>query len=129
MKKQRDHSNQKTAKRKAASVESDILEALGEFTEALKNGDVARRLTCRQIQLDLEPAVYDPQLVKKTRRLLKVSQTLFARFLGVSPQTVRSWEQGINTPSLMACRFMDEIRHSPDYWIKRLQAAVITEAG
>jgi putative transcriptional regulator len=114
---------------KGDSVESEILEALSEFTDALKKGDVAQRFTCRQIKLDLKPASYSPELVKTTRKLLKVSQTLFARFLGVSPKTVRSWEQGINTPSPMASRFMDEIRRSPDYWTERLREAVIMEAS
>ena len=112
-----------------ASVENDILEALSEFTEALKKGEVSKRFTCRQIKLDLKPTLYSPELVKTTRKLLKVSQSLFARFLGISPKTVRSWEQGINTPSPIACRFMDEIRRSPDYWTERLRESVVTAAG
>ncbi|MHB1422792.1 MAG: helix-turn-helix domain-containing protein [Gemmataceae bacterium] len=105
------------------------MEALSEFTDALKKGEVSTYFTCRQINLDLKPTPYNPELVKTTRQLLKVSQTLFARFLGVSPKTVRSWEQGINTPSPMACRFMDEIRRSPAYWMERLREVVVTKAG
>jgi putative transcriptional regulator len=129
MRKHRIDPNRNAAEVKDTSVESEILEALGEFTDALKKGEVTRLLTCRQVKLDLKPAVYGPELVKKTRRLLKVSQALFARFLGVSPKTVRSWEQGINTPSPMACRFMDEIRRAPDYWIERLRGAVVQGVG
>jgi putative transcriptional regulator len=127
MSKQPNYARQKTAK--DISVESEILEALSEFTEALERGEVGKRFTCRQIKLDLKPTPYSPELVKATRQLLRVSQTLFARFLGVSPKTVRSWEQGVNTPSPMACRFMDEIRRSPRYWIERLREAVVTKAG
>lgn len=111
------------------SVEDEILEALSEFTDALKKGEVSKRFTCRQLKLDLNTTSYSPELVKTTRRLLKVSQTLFARFLGVSPKTVRSWEQGINTPSSMARRFMDEIRRSPGYWMERLRESAVTQAG
>lgn len=114
---------------KDVSVESQILEALSEFTDALKKGEVSKRFTCRQIKLDLRPTSYNPELVKTTRQLLKISQTLFAHFLGVSPKTVRSWEQGINRPSPMACRFMDEIRRFPRYWVERLKEAVVTKAG
>src|SRR4051794_17473009 len=49
------------------------------------------------------------------------SQAVFARFLGVSRNTVRSWEQGVNAPSTMACRFLDEIRLNPAYWQQRLR--------
>jgi DNA-binding transcriptional regulator YiaG len=45
--------------------------------------------------------------------------------MGVAPNTVRSWEQGINTPENIACRLMDEFRHAPDYWKKRLRQSVV----
>lgn len=108
-----------------SEVESEILEALTEFTDALKKGEVRQRFTCRQVQLKLETAPYRPELVKKTRKVLGVSQALFARFLGVSPKTVRAWEQGINTPHPMACRFMDEIRHTPEHWTERLRQLTV----
>jgi hypothetical protein len=31
----------------------------------------------------------------------------------------------VNTPSAMACRFMDEIRRSPDHWRKRLRQVTV----
>ena len=108
------------------TVESEILEALTEFTDALEKGEVPQRLTCRQVRLNLDPTRHSPELVKKTRNLLGVSQVLFARFLGVSPKTVRAWEQDVNTPPPMACRFMDEIRRQPEYWITRLREAIVT---
>ena len=108
------------------SVENEILEALAEFTDTLEKGEVTRRLTCRQVKLNLEPSRYSPQLVMKTRKVLGVSQPLFARFLGVSPKTVRSWEQGVNPPSPMACRFMDEIRRTPAHWAARLREVAVT---
>ena len=112
--------------RRRQSVENDILEALAEFTGALEKGEVLQRLTCRQVKLNLEPSPYSPQLVKGTRKVLGVSQPLFARFLGVSAKTVRSWEQGINTPSPMARRFMDEIRQTPSHWADRLREVAVT---
>ena len=45
-------------------------------------------------------------------------------FLGVSVKTVQAWEQGLQTPPKMACRFMDEIRHDPEHWIERLKEAI-----
>lgn len=114
--------NGETAKR---SVESEILEALADFTDALKKGDVSTQFTCRQVRLELEPTPYNPELIKKTRKILGVSQRLFAHFLGVSPKTVRAWEQGVNTPHPMARRFMDEIRQAPDHWTKRLRQLAV----
>jgi putative transcriptional regulator len=106
------------------SVENEILAALNSFTDALEKGEVSQRFTCRQIRLNLESSAYSPNLVRQTRRKLGLSQALFARFLGVSVKTVRAWEQGINTPQPMACRFMDEIRQAPGYWLQRLKESV-----
>ncbi len=103
------------------SVGKKIIGRLKEFTEALESKEViSNRFTCHKVMLDLKTADYDSVLVKKTRHLLRVSQALFAQFLGVSLNTVRAWEQGANQPSEMACRFMDEIRLNPKYWNERL---------
>jgi putative transcriptional regulator len=107
------------------SVENEILEALTDFTDALEKQEVTKRFSCRQIKLNLVPTLYDPDLVKATRKVLGISQSLFARFLGVSPKTVRAWEQGINVPHKMACRFMDEIRQNPRFWANRLREVAV----
>lgn len=111
---------------KRASVADRILQRLQGFTEALERGvPISGKFTCRQIELDLKPTPYDPKLVKETRRLLGVSQAVFAQLLGVSAKTVRAWEQGVNPPKRMACRFMDEIRRDRKYWIERLKEAAV----
>ncbi len=103
------------------SLELEILESLASFTDALKKGNVTQRFTCRQIKLNLPSTTYGPKLVKQTRTALGVSQPLFAQFLGVSPNAIRAWEQGVNPPPPIACRFMDEMRRSPSFWIQRLR--------
>jgi putative transcriptional regulator len=105
-----------------ASVGTRIIQGLEEFAETLeREKSVAEKFNCRVVELDLQPASYSSELVKKTRKLLSASQSVFARFLGVSVNTVRAWEQGVNIPKDVACRFMDEIRINPAYWRKRLQ--------
>src|SRR6516165_8483256 len=92
------------------SVGTRIVAGLQEFVDDLEKGEpLHEHFTCRQIRLNLEPTSYSPRRVKETRALLGASQAIFARFLGVSVQTIRAWEQGVNTPNGMACRFMDEI--------------------
>ena|SRR5581483_7695425 len=106
------------------SVGARIVRGLQELVESLeKKEPIAEKFNFRRIELDLKPTTYDAALVKKTRELVGVSQAVLARLLGVSVRSVRSWEQGINTPSDIACRFMDEIRRDPAYWIERLKSA------
>lgn len=116
----------KTSIPRKRSVGSRIIERLEGFKNALQSGQkISERFTCRKVVLDLEPMPYGPEQVKQTRHLLNASQTLFAKFLGVSASTVRAWEHGTSVPSAMACRFLDEIRRDPEHWIERLKSAVV----
>ena len=90
--------------------------------------DIAQKYTCRQIVLDLNPTEFTAERVLQSRKVLGLSQVLFAKFLGVSPKTVRAWEQGTNPPQGIACRVMDEILHDPAYWRNRLSQMVRTKA-
>ena len=110
------------------SVAGRIVSRLTAFTKALESDAVVSdKFTVRTIRLNLQPTSYDPAAVRKTRDLLKLSQPLFAKFLGVAVQTVRAWEQGDNIPSDMACRFLDEINRDPAYWQRRLQSAAVAQ--
>ena len=110
------------------SVAQRLIQGLQEFTEALEQGeDITKKFRCHTVRVDLAPQPYDAKKVKHVRNLLDASQTMFALLLGVSVKTVRAWEQGINSPSDIACRFMDEIQRDPAYWIKRLQEAVVVK--
>lgn len=111
-----------------ASVGREIADRVKEFAEALSAGQpVSEQFTCRRVVLDLNPTLYDPDLVRETRKILGASQAMFAKFLGVKTRTVQHWEQGLVTPSDMACRFMDEIRSNPAYWLERFKGAIISK--
>ncbi|OAI41300.1 hypothetical protein AYO40_03330 [Planctomycetaceae bacterium SCGC AG-212-D15] len=111
------------------SVGDRIVQRLQGFTEALENKEVIQeRFTCRRIELNLNPTPYKPAKVKKTRKLLGASQAVFAKFIGVSLNTVRAWEQGINPPNNMACRLMDEIQRNPAYFIERLRECAVQKS-
>lgn len=118
---------------KRSSVASDILEGLTLVAKTLENRRAGvrpaealrRHFTVRQIKLDLKPKAYVARDVKLVRKKLGASQAVFAQLLGVSTNTVRAWEQGVNPPTRMASRFMDEIRLHPNYWLGRLREAAI----
>jgi len=106
-------------------VGQQIIESLQEFVEALQTGADLETFTCRRVEVAVQRPVYDGETVQETRKQMRASQAVFARFLGVSVQTVRAWEQGENVPSDIAKRFMDEIRHNPDYWRTRLREVIV----
>jgi putative transcriptional regulator len=111
--------------RRRSDVGAEILEALEEVREALKSGDpLEERFTVRSFRFDFSARDYRPDDVRSVRRLLGLSQPLFADFLGVDASTVRSWEQGTRPPSSIARRFMDEINADPGYWRGRLRNSI-----
>jgi putative transcriptional regulator len=100
-----------------------ILASLHEVLDATKaGGPIEDRLTVREVRLDLAPRPYAGPDVKRVRDQMKLSQAVFAMFLGVSPQTVKAWEQGQREPSDMARRFLEEIEAAPDHWKERLES-------
>ena len=110
----------------ARSLAEEIVDELDEFAAAVARGQqLATKFNCRTVAVDFGTPAYDGGLVKKTRAVLGASQAIFAQLLGVSPKTVRAWEQGVNVPHEASCRLMDEVRRDPAYWRKRLSDAIV----
>jgi putative transcriptional regulator len=108
------------------SVGQLLADGFTELATDLKSGkDISKKFTCHKVSLDLQPQSYSPNQVKKTRKVLGVSQALFAKFLGFSLNAVRAWEQGINQPPESACRMMDEIHFNPSYWQARIKGMIV----
>src|SRR5579862_3336473 len=93
---------------------SQMVGDLKKLNEVIARGDsVCDHFTCSRVILNLQPRDYKPEMVKEIRRILRMSQPVFAQFLGVSASAVKSWEQGANPVPGVACRFFDEIRQKP----------------
>lgn len=105
-----------------SAADLEIIGGLTDFRDALRDkSPIEKQFTVRTVELTLRTREYDAHEVQRTRKLLKLSQPLFAQLLGVSVNTVRSWEHGLKPPSPIACRFLDEINISPDHWRERLR--------
>ena len=100
----------------------ELIGGLRELSDSLKRKErLSDEFTCHTIVLDFQPTQYNAASVKKVRKLLGASQSIFSRFLGVTVKTVQSSEQRQSTPRDVACRFLDEIRADRDYWLSRLR--------
>ena len=106
-----------------------IVAAFEEAIEAMRSGEPPeQRFTVRTYKADFAPRDYGPDDVRRVRGSLGMSQAVFARFLGVDANTVRSWEQGNRPPSAIARRFMSEIEGDPDYWRRRIVRHAVDDA-
>ena len=104
---------------------AEMLAGLSAFCDALESGEpIDKRYTLRTISFDLQPTAYGADDVRRVRRILKASQALLAKFLGVSVKAVRAREQETRRVPPIACRFMDEIVANPSLWTRRIQQSV-----
>ena len=65
----------------------------------------------------------EPIHVKEIRQKLHVSQSQFAHFIGVSPATLRNWEQGRTYPDGAARALLIIASKRPDAVLEALRAA------
>ena len=84
-----------------------------EIKDALypKRGTVDKRYKIVSIE---KPKAWSRSEIKKLRKQLQLSQSLFAEALGVSLSTVVSWENKRTIPSPLACRVFDILSRYPD---------------
>ena len=89
--------------------------------EAMTDADIARAVAADP---DAAPLLTDEQLARMrpvwpndiaaTRRRLGLSQTEFAAWFGISPGTLRNWEQGRRVPEGPARILLRVIERDPD---------------
>lgn len=93
----------------------ELIESVRQAHHAVTSGDWSS-LRLREVEVPA-PDEYGPRQVRAVRDSLAVTQRTFARLLGVSPELVEHWEQGIRRPSLLARRLLDQIRHDPGAYL------------
>lgn len=130
-----DRMNRNSATERSAHAEklspagSKIVAAFNEAIEAMRSGEPwEKRFSVSNYKVDFKCRAYGPDDVRRVRGLLGMSQVFFARFLGVDPNTVRSWEQGVRPPSLIARHFMAAIEDDPEYWRQRVVRSVVNNS-
>jgi putative transcriptional regulator len=69
--------------------------------------------TLRTTELPAPPPAASPARVAALRRRLRMSQSVFAAALNVSPKLVQSWEQGLRTPDRGDLRLIQLIEQDP----------------
>ena len=92
----------------------------GTFFERLEKGlkdSIAHsrgELTLKTTTLPAPPPPASPTEVSSLRHRLRMSQSVFAALLNVSPKLVQSWEQGERKPRRGDLRLLQVIRAHPE---------------
>ncbi len=81
-----------------------LKEGLGDIIDHQKG---KKRLRTRIFDVPQPAAPLSAEDVKRIRKSLNYPQSLFAKFLNVSPRTIEAWESGIRTPNHAALRLLE----------------------
>jgi putative transcriptional regulator len=87
-----------------------------ELRESLKDALAYERdepINLRTTEIPAPPKRITPREIRQIRNALKASQTLFALYLNVSPNAVRSWEQGTRRPQQAALKLLAIAKRNP----------------
>ena len=95
--------------RKRAKMFKELKEAL----EDVRDYRLGKRTDLRVTELPASPKRIAPAEIRRIRRSLKASQTIFALYLNVSPNAVRSWEQGTRRPQQAALKLLSIAKRNP----------------
>lgn len=91
------------------NIFDDLKEALQDAAAYERGHSVNLRVT----RIPARPKPITAREIRHIRRSLNASQTLFATFLNVSPNAVRSWEQGTRRPRQAALKLLVIARKNP----------------
>jgi len=91
------------------SIFDDMREALRDAAAYERGESVNLRVT----HLPARPKQLSAKEVRHIRQALNASQALFASYLNVSPNAVRSWEQGTRRPRQAALKLLMIAKKNP----------------
>ncbi len=86
---------------------------LKEALEDVRDYRAGTRTDLRVTVLPAPPKYIAPAEIRRIRASLNASQTVFAVYLNVSPNAVRSWEQGTRPPQHAALKLLAIAKKNP----------------
>jgi putative transcriptional regulator len=97
------------AKKIKVNIFDDLREAL-HGAAAYERGEA---VNLRVTRIPPRPRPISAREIRQIRRNLNASQALFATYLNVSPNAVRSWEQGLRHPRQAALKLLIIAKKNP----------------
>ena len=94
----------------ALKPRSDAFEAIHSAAAGLFEAGVISKTTMKEFDAScLSVPELNAEDVKRIRRTAKISQEVFAHYLGTNKSTVQKWESADNRPSAMAQRLLSVV--------------------
>lgn len=93
-------------------IQFNEAELIGSMREALEHA--RGKLTLKTAKVPRRTRAMSPAAIARIRRKLKASTPVFAAYLNVTPDTVRSWEKNRRQPSGAALRLLQIAEKRPE---------------
>jgi putative transcriptional regulator len=93
-------------------IQFNEAELIGSMREALEHA--RGKLTLKTTKVPRRTHAMSPAAIARIRRKLKASTPVFAAYLNVTPDTVRSWEKNRRQPSGAALRLLQIAEKRPE---------------
>jgi putative transcriptional regulator len=102
-------------KKKKVSMFGELQEALRDAVAYERGGMHGLRVS----ELAERPKPMSRKEVAQIRKSLGVSQVVFAKVINVSPNAVRSWEQGTRRPTAATLKLLTVAKEHPEALLKK----------
>jgi putative transcriptional regulator len=97
----------------AKRIKVNILDSRKEALQDAAAYERGESINLRVTRIPSRPKPLSAKEVRHVRRALNASQSLFASYLNVSPNAVRSWEQGTRRPRQAALKLLMIAKKNP----------------
>lgn len=99
--------------------------AVGNTVQELIKNNVKTSFTEKELKalgIKIPEVKINANDIKKIRNKLKLSQSVFAKVLNVSPSSVKQWEQGKRTPSGSTKVLLELLKENPEILNYRIES-------
>ena len=108
-------------------MRANIQEAIASTVTDMIEADIPVSFTQKELNklgVTVTKVSLQPQQIQHIRKQLNLSQTVFAKLLGVSPSSVRQWEQGQRRPTGATMVLLELLERQPHLLDYRLGQSV-----
>ena len=108
-------------------MRANIQEAIASTVTDMIEADIPVSFTQKELNklgVTVTKVSLQPQQIQHIRKQLNLSQTVFAKLLGVSPSSVRQWEQGQRRPTGATMVLLELLDRQPNLLDYRLGKSV-----
>jgi len=106
-------------------MRESIKKSIGSTVQDMMNSGIEVSFTKKELNslgVKIPNVEFEPEKISALRKQMKLSQSVFAEILNVSPSSIRQWEQGKRTPSGSTKVLLELLEKSPHLLDYRLSA-------